>query len=199
MDWLIHNIDVCCWVKGAWPIFAQGQGGRQTRKEADQMFDHYAVEFRFADGTRMFVQGRHMVNCWNYFGVIVHGGKGCAYLGEGTPKFGIYKGWQDDESQLLFRPQRFNDPYQTEMDVLLEAVRQDKPHNDTEWSAYSNLVAIMGRMAAESGQGVTWEQALNSDLSLADVDKLDYDSEPPVKPDEEGRYPIAMPGLTKAF
>lgn len=199
VDWLIHNIDVCCWVKGTWPVFAQGQGGRQTRKEPDQMFDHYAVEYHFPDGTRMFVQGRHITNCWNYFGVIVHGSKGCAYLGEGTPKHAIYKGWRDDDSQLLWRPQRSNNPYQTEIDLLLEAIRQDRPHNDTEWCVYPNLVAIMGRMAAESGQGVTWEQAFNSNLVLADVDNLNENSEPPVKPDEQGQYPIAMPGSTKAF
>ena len=52
LDWLIHNLDICCWIKGAWPVSAQGQGGRQTRTEADQLFDHYAVEYTFADGTR---------------------------------------------------------------------------------------------------------------------------------------------------
>ena len=60
LDWLIHNIDVCCWCKDAWPVSAQGQGGRQVRTEPDQLFDHYAVEYTFADGTRLFAQGRHM-------------------------------------------------------------------------------------------------------------------------------------------
>ena len=53
LDWLIHNLDVACWVKGGWPVSAQGQGGRQLRTEPDQLFDHYAVEYRFADGTRL--------------------------------------------------------------------------------------------------------------------------------------------------
>ncbi|MFW6162311.1 MAG: Gfo/Idh/MocA family protein, partial [Planctomycetota bacterium] len=52
LDWLIHNLDVCCWVKDAWPVSAQGQGGRQVRNAADQLFDHYAVEYTFPDGTR---------------------------------------------------------------------------------------------------------------------------------------------------
>ena len=60
LDWLIHNLDICCWIKGAWPVSAQGQGGRQTRTEPDQLFDHYAVEYTFADGTRMMAQGRGM-------------------------------------------------------------------------------------------------------------------------------------------
>ena len=45
LDWLIHDIDVCCWAKDAWPVSAQGQGGRQVRTEPDQLFDHYAVEY----------------------------------------------------------------------------------------------------------------------------------------------------------
>ena len=34
LDWLIHNLDVCCWCKDAWPVAAQGQGGRQVRTDA---------------------------------------------------------------------------------------------------------------------------------------------------------------------
>lgn len=64
LDWLIHNLDVCCWVKNAWPVSAQGQGGRQVRTESDQLFDHYSVEYTFADGTRMLAQGRHQTSCW---------------------------------------------------------------------------------------------------------------------------------------
>jgi len=62
------------------------------------------------------------------------------------------------------------------------------------------LVGILGRMAAESGQLVTWEKALKSDVELAPgLDKYTMESKPPVLPDEKGRYPVAMPGLTKAF
>ncbi|HIQ22777.1 MAG TPA: Gfo/Idh/MocA family oxidoreductase [Planctomycetes bacterium] len=200
LDWLIHNIDVCCWVKDAWPASAQGQGGRQVRQQPDQLFDHYAVEYRFADGTRLFAQGRHMANCWGYFGVIVHGARGCAYLGEGTRRFGIYKGWLEEDADQLWKPPRTNNSYQTEHDVLFEAIRQDKAHNDTQRCAYAALSGILGRMAAESGKEVTWEQALNSDLVLAPgLDDFTMDSEAPVKPDAEGHYPIAMPGFTKAF
>ena len=81
VDWLIHNIDVCCWVKNAWPVSVQGMGGRQVRKDADQLFDHYAAEYTFADGTRMVAQGRHMTNCYDFFGDIIHGTKGCGGAG----------------------------------------------------------------------------------------------------------------------
>ncbi|HON07102.1 MAG TPA: gfo/Idh/MocA family oxidoreductase, partial [Verrucomicrobiota bacterium] len=52
VDWLIHNIDICCWVKDAYPVSVQGMGGRQVRKEKDQLFDHYFAEYNFPDGTR---------------------------------------------------------------------------------------------------------------------------------------------------
>ena len=83
LDWLIHNLDVCCWVKDAWPVSAQGQGGRQVRTEPDQLFDHYAVEYSFADGTRLFAQGRHIAGCWGFWGNVIHGAKGSAVWAKG--------------------------------------------------------------------------------------------------------------------
>lgn len=201
LDWLIHNIDICCWIKGAWPVSAQGQGGRQVRTVPDQMFDHYAVEYTFADGTRMFAQGRHMADCWGFWGDVIHGAKGTAVLGEGIPDPLLYKGHKRTEENVIWRyePEK-NDPYQAEMNHLFDAIRTNKPYSEAERSAYASLSGILGRMAAESGKEVTWEEALNSDLVLAPgMENYTYDSTPPVVPDEEGRYPVAIPGVTKAF
>ena len=201
LDWLIHNLDVCCWCKDAWPVSAQGQGGRQVRTQPDQLFDHYAVEYHFGDGTRLFAQGRHMDNCWGFFGDIIHGAKGSAVLGEGVPKPRIYRGHQQTSDNLIwqFKAEARNQ-YQVEHDLLFEAIRQDKPYNETERCAYAAMTGILGRMAAESGQMITWEQAMASDLELAPgLDRYTMDSDPPVKPDAQGRYPIAMPGQTKVL
>jgi hypothetical protein len=99
---------------------------------------------------------------------------------------------------------RYNGPrcdaYQTEHDLLFEAIRQDRSYNETERSAYAAMAGILGRMAAESGQMITWEQATASDLELAPgLDSYTMDSDPPVKPDAQGRYPVAMPGQTKVL
>jgi hypothetical protein len=84
--------------------------------------------------------------------------------------------------------------------MLFAAIREDQPYNEAQRCAHAALVGILGRMAAESGQLVTWEQALNSQLELAPgLDQYTADSQPPVLPDKNGRYPIAMPGFTKAF
>ncbi len=201
LDWLIHNIDVCCWAKGMWPVAAQGQGGRQVRRQPDQLFDHLNVEYTFPDGTLMTAQGRHMDGCWNFFGDVLHGTKGSAVLGEGIGKPQLYSGYRQQREDLIwkFKGQEPN-PYQVEHDFLFQAIREDRPYNETERSAHAALTGILGRMALESGKQVTWDEALASNLELAPgLDELTMDDDPPVLPDAAGEYPVAMPGVTRAF
>jgi predicted dehydrogenase len=207
LDWLIHNIDVCCWVKDAWPISAQGQGGRQVRDKNDQLFDHYAVEYTFPDGTRMFAQGRHMAGCWGFFGDVIHGAKGSGVLGEGIKDPRLYSshvscaGYKQAEASQIWQ---YEGPpcnhYQKEHDLLFDAIRNDKPYNETQRCAYAAMAGILGRMAAESGHEITWEDAMASDLVLAPgLDNMTMDSAAPVKTGDDGLYPVALPGITKAY
>lgn len=201
VDWLIHNIDVCCWVKGAWPVSAQGMGGRQGRSENDQLFDHYFSEYSFPDGTRLAAQGRHQTGCYEFFGDIIQGTKGSAVLGEGIPKPRIFKGHRQTEDKLIWSYQgQEKNAYQHEHDLLFDAIRNNKAYNETERCAKSCMTAIMGRMACECGKTVTWEDAMASELELAPgLETLTMDSEPPVKKGDSGRYPVALPGRTKSF
>jgi predicted dehydrogenase len=201
LDWLIHNLDVCCWCKNAWPVSAQAQGGRQVRTEPDQLFDHYAVEYTFPDGTRLFAQGRHMNGCWGYFGSVIHGATGCAVLGEGKPQPRIYKGFKQTNETLIWE---YKGPgcnqYQYEHDLLFEAIRQDKPYNEAERCAKAAMTGILGRMACESGKEITWDQAMASNIELAPgLDKFTMDSPAPVMPDKDGKYPVAIPGFTNVL
>ncbi len=203
VDWLIHNIDICCWAKNAWPVAAQGQGGRQVRSAPDQMLDHYWVEYLFDDGARLYAQARHMDGCWGEFADYAHGSKGSAVIMESlaAPKPRIYKNQKQTPENEVWRysgptPQE----YQVEHDLLFEAIRRDKPYNEAERCAKAVLTSILGRMAVYSGQLVTWDQALASNLELAPgLENCTMDSPAPVMPDAQGRYPIPMPGLTKAF
>jgi predicted dehydrogenase len=201
LDWLIHNLDVCCWVKNGWPVSAQGQGGRQVRSDADQLFDHYAVEYTFDDGTRLFAQGRHIANCWGFFGDVIHGTKGSAVLGEGIANPKLYRGHKiATENQIWQYDGPPSNSYQYEHDMLFAAIREDKPYNEAERCARSAMVGILGRMAAESGKEITWDEAMASTIELA-PGLADYtlDSTPPVQPNAAGHYPIALPGLTKVL
>ncbi len=201
LDWLIHDIDVCCWMKDAWPVSAQGQGGRQVRAEPDQLFDHYAVEYSFADGTRMFSQGRHIAGCWDFCGNVVLGAKGSAVGSGWGQRPAIYKGHKRTREDLIweYKGPECND-YQVEHDLLFDAIRRDKPYNETERCAKAAMAGIIGRMAAESGKEIAWDQALRSNLELAPgLSQYTMDSNPPVMPDAQGHYPIAMPGTTKVL
>ncbi len=203
VDWLIHNIDICCWAKNAWPVAAQGMGGRQVRSVADQMYDHYFVEYFFEDGARLYAQGRHIDNTWGIFSDFAHGSKGSAVLMDSLaaakPRF--YKNEkQTTENETWRYGGPTPNPYQVEHDLLFDAIRQDKPYNETERAAKAVLTSILGRMAVYSGQRVTWGQAFESKLELAPgLDQYTAASNAPVMPDAQGRYPIPMPGLTTAF
>jgi predicted dehydrogenase len=201
VDWLIHNIDVCCWAKQTWPVSVQGMGGRQVRRDADQLFDHYAAEYTFPDGARLVAQGRHMTRCWDFFGDVIHGTAGCGVLGEGQSDPKLFKGHQPASANLLWRYKGEPcDQYQREHDLFFEAIRSDRPYNETERSAKSCFTAIMGRMACESGQLVTWDEAIKSEIELAPgLENLTMSSDAPVMPDANGRYPVAMPGETKVI
>ncbi len=201
VDWLIHNIDICCWIKNAWPVSAQGIGGRQVRTDPDQLFDHYTAEYTFADGTKLLAQGRHITNAYDFFGDFIQGAKGCAILGEGQPKPRLFRGHKPDAADVVWK---YTGPpcdaYQREHDLFFDAIRSDKPYNEAERCAKSCFAAIMGRMACESGQLITWDDALASELELAPgLAELTSASNPPVLPDANGRYPIAMQGQTKVM
>lgn len=202
VDWVIHNIDVCCWAKNAWPEVVQGMGGRQVRQDADQLFDHQMAEYTFADGTRMLAQGRHITNCWGYFGSQILGAKGIGVMGEMQPKPRLWKGYKQRSEKLIWSYKGAEcDHYQREHNLLFDAIRNDKPYNETERCAKACLVAIMGRMACESGQAITFEDAMASTKELApSLEKItSLDSPAPVMPDANGRYPIAMPGQTEVL
>jgi len=94
-------------------------------------------------------------------------------------------------------PQPAPNPYQLEWNDLLDAIRHDKPYNETKRGVEASVVTSMGRMAAHTGQIVTYDQMLNCDHEFApNVDKLTKDSPAPVVADANGKYPIPQPGIT---
>jgi predicted dehydrogenase len=204
VDWLIHNIDVCCWAKNAWPVNAQGQGARVARSDPDEMLDQYSVEYTFADGAKLLAQGRHVANCWDVFSDFAHGTKGSAVLMESlaAAKSRIYKNQDQTAANMVWRYQGPTiDPYQREQDLFFDAIRNDKPYNETQRAAQACMVSIMGRMAAESGAMITYEEALASNLELAPgLEKItSLDSPPPIAPDASGKYAFPIPGRTKVL
>jgi predicted dehydrogenase len=202
MDFMIHNIDECCWMKDAWPVKAQGNGARTYRGDkVDQNFDNYAIEYVFPDGTRLHVYTRNIPGCRQEFASYVHGTKASAVVSTAvhTPaKCRIYSG-QDvtRKADLVWAfPQPEPDPYQLEWVHLLRAIREDTPYNEVERGVKASLVTAMGRMACHTGQWVTFDEMLNHPHEFApEVDALTADSTAPLLVDASGHYPWPEPGI----
>ncbi len=200
IELMIHQIDECCWLKDAWPVAAHGVGGRgPDSTDCSQNFDTYSIEYTFADGTKALVTGRYIPQCHNEFATFVHGTR-CAAQFSGdihAPTVQMYRDQRLERSRVAWRPERETvDPWQAEWNVLLDAIRHDRPHNEARRAAYSNLAAIMGRAAVHSGRIITWDEALASNFQFCpEVDRLDETSPAPVQADAQGRYPVPVPGV----
>jgi len=200
-DFLIHNIDECCWMKDAWPVKAQANGGRHYRGEnVDQNFDQYSVEYTFDDGAKLFLYGRTIDGCYREHSSYAHGTKGSAIIsasGHMPSHCRLFKNQQMTDENVLWhygRPEP--NPYQTEWDDLIAAIREDKPCNETKRGTEASLQCVMGRMAAHTGQVIEREKLLLHNHEFApDVDKLTMSSPSPLPADADGRYPIPQPGI----
>ncbi len=198
----IHNLDVINWIKGGYPVRAQGMGGREVRAvdfrtdrdpitidpdtlDYGEIFDHHFVEFEYEDGSRMYSQCRHINGCWNSVSEHVQGTKGRSDVSGHTIMGG--------------EPWRYRgggpNPYQQEHDDLFDAIRNNKPYNEAEYGAKSTMTAILGRLCTYSGKMIEWDKAINSDVNLMPK-QFAWDAEPPVLPDKNGIYPVAVPGKT---
>lgn len=209
-DFYIHVIDHLCWMKNSWPVRAQGLGGRHYKQSVDgkpyvdQNFDSYAVEYVFADGARMLMDGRCVNGCNDIYSSYAHGTKGSAIVSRsgdcGAPS-AIFKGQTPSRSSMTWQSQVAQgqqDPYTNEWFDLVDAIRNDKPYNEAKRGVEASLVTSMGRMAAHTGQEITFEDMMNCDHEMApDVDKLTMTSPAPLVADANGFYPKPQPGITK--
>jgi len=203
-DFLIHIIDHCGWMKNAWPVKAQGLGGRHYRGEyVDQNFDTYSVEYTFPDETKFIMEGRYMAGCKDdaYYS-FAHGTKGTAIISHsgdcGAPS-ATFNGLGSARANRLWVSKvkrEEEDPYQNEWNELVDAIRSDKPYNEVKRGVEASLVTSMGRMAAHTGRIITFDEMLNCPHEFAPhVDKLTVDGPAPLMGDGKGKYPVPQPGI----
>jgi predicted dehydrogenase len=182
----VHFLDVCAWVmKDQYPVRAVGMGGRQARTGpgTGHIYDHFSVVYEYADGVKLFSQCRQQARCKNDISAHVVGAKGMAQLSERHNGL-----WIKSEKEWTYGGPA-NDMYQTEHDELFASIRAGRPINNGEYMAHSTLLAIMGRMAAYTGQEITWRQALESKELLRPSEYSWGGAPPPAE--------IAIPGRTR--
>ena len=190
----IHNLDVGNWVHQAVPVRAQGKGGRQVRtgKDHGEIYDHFQVEYEYADGSRMISSCRHIEGCWSRVSEGFHGTNGTA------PEPGRIL---SAKGGVLFQHRGKDDPnpYQVEHDELFDAIANGEYRfEDATNGANASMTAILGRMAVYSGQMIEWDAAIASTRSIMPT-RFAWDAPPPVLPGPDGYYPIAIPGRTQVL
>ena len=197
----VHNIDVCNWVKGDHPVEANGMGsciqrykGRDPKKGMGQIYDNHFVEFTYKDGSKFFSQCRQIPNCWGGDGgEKVHGTKGTATPG-GSLKV---TGGEEWKYQAPKGKKGFNAMVQEHKD-LITAICKNQKYMEGHHGASSSFTAVLGRMATYSGRVVTWDDAAAKGPSEM-PERLAWDANPKAMPDAAGNYPIAIPGVYKAY
>ncbi len=210
-DFLIHNIDECCWMKDAWPVEAKGYGGRHYRGAyIDQNFDHYTVEYTFADGAKLMLEGRNIDGCDSEFASYAHGTKGSAVIssnshtpahcrmfkGQVIPRGHGGRGKKKPANLIWEFGKPEPDPYQLEWEHLVQAIRADKPYNEVKRGAEASLVTAMGRMACHTGRIIRYDDMLACKHAFApEVDKLTLESPAPIRAGSDGKYPVPQPGI----
>jgi myo-inositol 2-dehydrogenase/D-chiro-inositol 1-dehydrogenase len=197
----VHNLDVINWALGtaqgvnAHPVRCVALGGRQARTAAHfgHIYDHFAVDYEYPGGVHVLSTCRQIENTPGRITETVTGTRGVwkapntsGPAAERRPNYQI-----TGERPWTFQGRNDNHPYEQEHVALIRSIRQGKPINDLRRVAESTLTAIMGRMAAYSGQVLTWEDALNSQLRLM-PENLTMDTPMPVPA-------VAIPGVTRAF
>ncbi len=192
----VHNLDVCNWLMEGHPVSALGMGGRQMRvgKDYGDIFDHHAVEFTYANGTKMFSFCRQIPGCEQLVGEFAIGTRGDADLGGGQIRG--QEQWQFPRARRGEKSP-YGDPYQVEHDDLFAAIRSSSPYNEAATGATATMTAILGRMATYTGRTVQWDEAVASQRSLAPETITGWESLPRTLPDAAGLYRLPQPGLER--
>jgi len=185
----VHSLDKAAWaLHDQPPEKAWGSGGRQVRSEdaIGHIFDHHCVVYEYPDGRRVYSHCRRQAGCANEISDIFLGTKGTCTL----MKYRI-----DGENPWRYEGPKCN-MYELEHEALFTSVRSGRAVNDGLYMTRSTMMAILGRMATYTGKAITWEQATGSKEDLSPA-RYAWDADPPILPDENGQYPLAVPGVTQ--
>ena len=177
-----HSVDkMSWWMDDVMPLKALGVGGRQFPGEGNT-FDHAQIIYEYAGGVRGFLGVRCQDGCHNENADYIIGSEGVCTIGkEPVPVITGAKPWRYAGKKNVM--------HQAEHDEFFASIRAGRPINDGKRMAHTSLMALMGRMAAYTGQEITWEQALNSKEQLV-PETLDWNTKIEMTP-------APQPGKTK--
>lgn len=187
----VHSIDRLAWAMGdRMPLRATCMGGRAARSgpEHGDSYDHFAAVYEYADGRRAFHTCRQIDGCPSDNTDYIYGTRGSATVNGWAPTF-IARDLSG-KPVWSYAGRSDRNMYQNELDALVASIRSGRIINDGERGADSTQMAIMARMAAYTGQTVTWQQAGQSSLRLG-PDRYEFGSLPFPAVAVPGREPLS--------
>ena len=177
-----HSVDKILWaMKDVPPLKCTATGGRMVPNNEGNIYDHIDVFYEWPDGVRATMAQRQMPGPYFDNSDYIAGSKGYAFIKGGSVEIHGQTEWK-------FTGENKN-MYQVEHDELFASIRAGKPMNDCEKMARSTLAGVMGRMAAYTGEELTWEQMLASQENLFPA-HLAWNGALPIAP-------MALPGKTQ--
>lgn len=189
----VHNIDIANWVKGRYPVSIQGTGSRahRTGKDYGEIYDNFAIELTYDDGSVVYSQCRHFEGVSNRVDETFQATNGRAYLSAGNQAV-----LWDAKGNEIYRHDPKGNPnaYRQEHKELFAAIAKNEyAFDDTQHGAYSTLTGIIGRIACYTGKVIKWDEAITSTVDLS-PNVYAWDALPKIVPNENGEYPYAIPG-----
>jgi myo-inositol 2-dehydrogenase/D-chiro-inositol 1-dehydrogenase len=178
----VHNLDVMNWAFGGHPVKCMGMGGRQARTDPmfGNIFDHFAVEYEYANGARVMSMCRQTEGAATNISERIVGTKGFSYIDSAD---GYIKGAKPYENE-----KESPNPYVQEHIDLIASIKAGKPLNEGRQVAESTLTAIMGRMSAYTGRALSWDWAMSASKLDLTPPHMEMKALPPLE--------VAIPGKT---
>jgi predicted dehydrogenase len=181
----VHNIDIFNWFSGLNPVAATGFGARHRRVTGDQ-YDMFSVDFEYENGVHLHSMCRQIDGCSSNVSEFIHGTHGYwSNTGEIRDLAGneVWK-WDNEKEKQDFKQRN---PYVIEFVDMITAIRENKPFNNTEATANSSLLAVLGRESAYTGKRITWEE-----IKQTNMDFLPQD--PKLEKQDMSKYVVPVPG-----
>ncbi len=187
---LVHNLDRVTWaLQEEMPAWAFGLGGRAASfgEGLGDMYDNQSVVYEYDSGARVYAMCRTQNGTYGNASDIIRGTKGVCYLGQKRI---------EGETNWKFEGEQ-NDPYQTEIDTLMDSIRKGQPYNSGYHMAKSTMITVLGQLAVYTGQAMRFEDVAGMDFAYRPLpEEATLGMDPPTLPDATGNYPLPKPGIS---
>lgn len=150
----VHNIDTMNWVMDSNPVSAYASGGRFTRPADSEMWDSISVDYEYPGSRIVSFMCRQIPGSASAVSTTIYGTSGICHIGASSSGSRI----TDRHGTTTWEMKgSIADAYKQEHKDLIDSIRSGTPIVELKQTADSSLTAVLGRVAAYTGQRVSWD------------------------------------------